>query len=103
MSDIPKSDRPAMIRERLRDALVIQRVEVRDDSHMHAGHAGARAGGGHYQVHVVSEDFAGRGRLQRHRLVYDAIGEAMRDDCIHALSIEALTPAEADSPETNRQ
>jgi len=78
-------------------------VEVRDDSHLHAGHAGARAGGGHYHVQVISDDFAGRGRLQRHRLIYDAMGDAIRDDCIHALSIEALTPAEAERPQTNRQ
>ena len=92
-----------MIHERLCQALNIARVDVRDDSHLHAGHAGARAGGGHYHVHVISDDFRGRGRLQRHRLVYEAVGDAIRDDCIHALSIEALTPAEADSSQTNRQ
>lgn len=89
------SDRIRLIRERLGQALTLERLEVEDESHLHAGHAGARAGGGHYRVLVVSPDFAGRGRLQRHRLVYDAIGDAMRADTIHALSIRALTPDEA--------
>lgn len=95
MSDASHSERPAMIRERLQRALSIEALEVHDDSHRHVGHAGARAGGGHYSLRIVSPDFVGQRRLQRHRLVYDAIGDAMRDDCIHALSIEALTPTEA--------
>ena len=98
MSDIPRSERPAMIRERLCHALDVRHIDVRDDSHLHAGHAGAKAGGGHYHVQVISDDFTGQARLQRHRLVYDAMGDAIRDDCIHALSIEALTPAEAEPP-----
>jgi len=88
------SDRIRLIRERLGRALTVERLEVEDESHLHAGHPGARAGGGHYRVLVVSPDFAGHGRLQRHRLVYDAIGDAMRADTIHALSIRALTPDE---------
>ncbi|MEX0373357.1 BolA family protein [Spiribacter roseus] len=97
MSDVPRSERPAMIRSRLEHSLSIDSLEVQDDSHRHAGHAGAQAGGGHYSLRIVSDDFAGRRRLQRHRLVYNAMGDAMRNDCIHALSIEALTPAEARS------
>ena len=97
MTDIPRSERPAMIRERLHRALSIESLEVEDDSHRHAGHTGARAGGGHYNLRIVSDDFAGQRRLQRHRQVYDAMGDAMRNDCIHALSIEALTPSEAQS------
>ncbi len=97
MSEIPRRERPAMIRSRLENNLSIDSLEVQDDSHRHVGHAGAQAGGGHYSLRIVSDDFAGRRRLQRHRLVYDAMGDAMRNDCIHALSIEALTPAEARS------
>jgi BolA protein len=95
MSDMPRNERPAMIRERLHRALSIEALEIHDDSHRHVGHAGAQAGGGHYTLRIVSHDFAGQQRLRRHRLVYDAIGDAMRNDCIHALSIEALTPTEA--------
>ncbi|MDR9489596.1 MAG: BolA family protein [Spiribacter sp.] len=95
MSEIPAASRPAMIRERLEKALAVETIEVRDDSHHHAGHAGAQAGGGHYFVRIISPEFAEKNRLERHRLVYHAMGDAMRNDCIHALSIDALTPAEA--------
>ncbi len=87
-------DRPAMIRERIEQALHVEALSVRDDSHLHAGHAGARAGGGHFHVQVVSDDFKGLSQIARHRLIYDAMGDAMRNDCIHALSIQALTPEE---------
>lgn len=87
-------DRVALIRERLGRQLDPERVEVEDDSHKHRGHAGAAAGGGHFNVLVVSSAFAGRNRIQRHRLVYEAMGDAMRADTIHALSIRALTPEE---------
>ena len=92
MSDIPKAERPQMIRERLEQALQVEQLEIIDDSHLHAGHAGAKAGGGHYRVRIVSPDFAGESRIARHRRVYAALGDAMRNDCIHALSLEALTP-----------
>jgi BolA protein len=65
---------------------------IRDDSAKHAGHAGAREGG-HFSVVVVSDQFAGRTRMQRHQLVYEAVAELMRTD-IHALSIQARTPQE---------
>lgn len=87
-------DRPQLIRKRLESALSPQRLEIHDDSHKHRGHAGAQAGGGHYRVYVVSERFTGLNRIQRHRLVYQAMGEAMRADTIHALSIQALSPDE---------
>ncbi|MDN5849232.1 MAG: BolA family transcriptional regulator [Nitrococcus sp.] len=86
--------RVAMIERRLREALRVEAVTVHDDSRLHAGHAGAKDGGGHYRVLVVSLDFTGRNTIQRHRMVYDAMGEAMRADTIHALSIQALTPEE---------
>lgn len=83
-----------MIRERLETALPVRHIEIEDESHLHAGHAGAKDGGGHFRVLVVSEAFTGHAPLKRHRLVYDAMGDAMRRDTIHALSIRALTPGE---------
>ncbi|WP_440995953.1 BolA family protein [Arhodomonas sp. SL1] len=88
-------ERVELIEERLRAALTVEGLEVIDDSHLHRGHAGARAGGGHYRVRIISPDFEGRGTIARHRMVYAAMGDAMRNDVIHALSIQALTPAEA--------
>ena len=87
------AERVRMIRERLQDALSVGHLEVEDESHLHAGHPGARDGRGHFRVLVVSEDFGELSPLQRHRLVYDAMGRAMETD-IHALSIQAMTPAE---------
>lgn len=66
-------------------------VEIVDDSHKHAGHAGARDGGGHYQLTIVSAQFAGKPTLARHRMVYSALAEMMKND-IHALNITACTP-----------
>lgn len=71
-------------------------VQVIDDSHLHVGHAGARDGRGHYRVRVVADAFAGLRPIQRHQLVYRALGEMMQTD-IHALSIAAFTPAEVPS------
>lgn len=88
------ADRPSLIRARLLDALAPCEVEVRDDSHLHAGHVGAREGGGHYSVRIVAEEFRGLAPLARHRKVYAALGELM-DGPIHALAITALTPEEA--------
>ena len=87
------SDRVARMEQRLRAALQPLRLEIKDESAKHAGHAGARDGGGHFDVTIVATQFAGKGLLQRHRLVYDALGEAMRKD-IHALSIHAFSPEE---------
>ena len=83
--------------ERIRTAL--QALEpstlfVIDESHKHAGHEGARDGRGHFAVEIVSEVFAGLAPLARHRRVYEALGAMMQSD-IHALSIRARTPAEA--------
>lgn len=88
------SSRAERIVNELRLALHTDQVELIDDSHLHAGHAGARDGGGHFRVRVVSPDFAGLRTLQRHQLVYRLLGELMQTD-IHALSISALTPDEA--------
>jgi BolA protein len=68
-------------------------LELSDDSHLHAGHAGAREGG-HYTVRIVAACFSGRNRVARHRLVYSALGP-LAPRGIHALAIEALAPGEA--------
>ncbi len=83
----------AAIRERLRAALDPVALELADESALHAGHEGARAGGGHYRLTIVSPRFRGQSTLARHRLVYGALGELMKRD-IHALAIRALTPEE---------
>lgn len=93
--------RVEMIRQRLNAAFQIEAIDIVDDSHRHVGHIGARDGGGHYQVRIVSPDFEGKRSLERHRMVYQAMGDAMRNDTIHALNIEALTPAEAGSNATS--
>ncbi|MCS4532805.1 BolA family protein [Neisseria montereyensis] len=67
--------------------------EYRDDSHLHAGHAGNK-GGGHYAVLIVSEAFDGVSRLNRQRLVKDMLHDLFSDGLIHALSIKAVTPEE---------
>ena len=95
-ADLPRLNpqRVERIRVLLTEALAPQSLEVADDSHKHAGHAGARGGQGHFSVDIVSEAFAGRLPLARHRLVYAALGDMMQTD-IHALSIRARTPDEA--------
>jgi BolA protein len=82
------------IRALLDAALSPQSLEVVDDSARHAGHAGARDGRGHFNVDIVSDAFAGAAPLARHRKVYAALGDMMETD-IHALSIRARTPEEA--------
>ena len=88
-----RSDR---IEAKLRAALEAESVEVIDESHLHAGHAGARSGKGHFRVRVVSERFAGLSRIQSQRLVFAALAEEMESD-IHALAMQTLTPDEAAS------
>ncbi|HEX6570974.1 MAG TPA: BolA family protein [Steroidobacteraceae bacterium] len=96
MTIAPVATRAQRLDERLRAALEPSELEIVDDSHMHAGHAGAADGRGHFTVNVVSERFAGLTVVRRHRLVYDAVGDMMTTD-IHALSIRALAPGE-DAP-----
>jgi BolA protein len=101
MSDVflhaSPAERLALIESRLTAALApVASITVRDDSAQHAGHAGAAAGG-HYSVTIVAAAFAGKARVARHRLVYDALAEAMQRG-IHALAITALTPEEAAAP-----
>jgi len=82
----------AEIEARLRAALAPSELVLRDDSALHAGHAGAREGG-HYHALIVSERFRNLPRLARHRLVYDALAELMKRG-IHAMAIDARTPEE---------
>jgi BolA family transcriptional regulator, general stress-responsive regulator len=82
------------LRERLLQAFPGAVVEVVDDSHRHVGHVGAAGGAGHFSVTIVSESFAGRSPLARHRLVYDAVDDWIPHR-IHALVISTRTPAEA--------
>lgn len=91
---LPREQRPQAIRAALEAALVPSALEVVDESHKHAGHAGARDGRGHFAVAITSAAFAGKAPLARHRLVYAALGELMQTD-IHALSIQARGPGEA--------
>jgi BolA family transcriptional regulator, general stress-responsive regulator len=80
------------IETRLRAALAPSHIAVQDDSHLHAGHAGAREGR-HFTVHVTTSRFDGLTRVARHRLVYDSLG-SLADQGVHALAIVAKTPSE---------
>lgn len=93
MTQTVRSERVERIRAALEAAFAPQSLEVIDDSHKHAGHAGARDGRGHFNVDIVSPAFAGMSPLARHRAVYTALGEMMDTD-IHALSIRARTAEE---------
>jgi BolA protein len=84
-------DRRARIEELLRQRLAAVHVEVVDESHLHAGHAGAASGGGHFRATIVSPRFAGLSRVASQRLVYDALAELMPRE-IHALAMTTLTP-----------
>lgn len=86
------SSRAELIRTRLTEAFAPEVLEIIDDSHKHAGHASAK-GGGHFAVHIVSPVFAGKSLVQRHRMVYEAMGDLMQHE-VHALTIKAETPNE---------
>jgi len=88
------SDRVEKIRLAIDAALKPASLEIVDQSHRHAGHAGARDGRGHFDVRIVSDAFKGKLPLARHRLVFAAVGNLMETD-IHALSIKALSTDEA--------
>jgi BolA family transcriptional regulator, general stress-responsive regulator len=80
----------------LRQALAATEVTVEDESALHAGHAGAASGGGHFRVTVVSSQFEGKSLVARHRMVYDALAGEMRH-AIHALALTTLTPSQRPS------
>ena len=84
-----------VIAEKLTKAFAPERLEVTDESHRHAGHAGARPGGEtHYSVYIVSQAFRGKSRIDRHRMVNAALVSELRGG-VHALAIRAVAPGEA--------
>ena len=84
------------IRAKLASTFAPKELDVADDSHKHAGHAGARPGGEtHYSVRIVADAFAGLSRVERQRRVYAALAEEMKPNKVHALALTTLTPAEA--------
>ena len=87
------TDRQDQIRHCLETRFSPEELLVKDQSHLHAGHAGAKDGRGHFDVTIVTEEFVGKSRLERHRMVYGALGKLLESD-IHALRVKALTPAE---------
>ncbi|MGB5346278.1 MAG: BolA family protein [Woeseia sp.] len=86
-------ERTKEIETRLTSAFQPLELLVKDQSQLHAGHAGAQDGRGHFDVTIVAAAFAGIGRLQRHRMIYEALGTLLESD-IHALRIKAYTPQE---------
>jgi len=90
-----ESDTAVLIREQLA-ALEPEVIEIYDESGEHIGHAGAKSGGGHYQLTIVSRQFAGKSRVARHRMIYTALDGLMRSR-IHALAITAWTAEEFQS------
>lgn len=88
------SGRLAAIESALRSAFAPVELQVKDQSHLHAGHEGARDGRGHFDITIVSAAFDGQRPLARHRMVYDALGKLMETD-IHAARIHARAPGEA--------
>lgn len=87
--------RKAEITKRLSEAFEPETLGVEDESHLHAGHEGARDGRSHFRVLIISEDFADKSLIERHRMVYRVLDEMMRLD-IHALAIDAWAPEELD-------
>ncbi len=84
---------PDLIKQKLNEAIQPELIEIIDDSAAHAGHAGAKQGGGHYNVTIVAAMFEGKSLVQRHQLIYQALNDLMKKE-IHALGINALTPSE---------
>lgn len=86
-----RDSRAQRLRERLIAELRPVEIEVEDESHLHAGHAGAAGGASHFRVRIVAESFRGKPVLARHRMVYAAAGDLMKSE-IHALAIDAAPP-----------
>lgn len=91
-------NRVAAIRSRLEAAFAPDELDIIDDSHRHAGHAGAKDGRGHFHVRILSRQFSGKKTLERHRMVYAALGTMMQTD-IHALGVIAMSPDDTNSSE----
>lgn len=83
----------ARLEAALRDAFAPTELSLTDESHLHTGHAGARGGGGHYRVRLVSARFTGLGLVDRHRAVYACLAVEMRG-AVHALALTTLAPGE---------
>lgn len=90
------NDREQQIRQRLEAAFEPTELLLKDQSQLHAGHEGAKDGRGHFDVTIVSSVFDGKNRIERHRMVYDALGTLLESD-IHALRIKAYSPSERQS------
>ena len=86
--------RIALFDEDLRKAFSVEHLDIEDESHLHAGHAGAASGGGHFKLTIISPDFKGLSSVARHRAVYSALNNRIPQE-IHALTIVAKTPEEA--------
>jgi BolA protein len=87
------TDRIEKIRARIDATFAPSQCQLLDESALHAGHAGAASGGGHYRLHLVSALFEGKNRVARHRLVYDCLRDMMHKD-VHAIAIIAVAPSE---------
>ena len=95
MSEQHNGDRLKLIKHRLQEALAPSTLSIIDESHLHAGHAGAQeSGGGHFNIKISSPQFKDKSAIERHRMIYMALGDAMGTE-IHAVSISAQTPQEA--------
>ena len=88
------AERVAEIERLLQDAFAPVALLVKDQSHLHAGHEGAKDGRGHFDVTIVSDRFDGQSRLSRHRMIYAALGSLMASD-IHALRINATASSDS--------
>ena len=88
------NDRTERLRALHQTELAPASLEIIDDSHLHAGHAGAASGGSHYTVKIVSSRFEGLKLVMRHRLVYDAVHDMINKSEVHALAINAVAPSE---------
>jgi BolA protein len=87
-------ERMNWFREDLSKSFAIDNLIIEDESHLHAGHAGAATGGGHFKVSIIAPDFQGMSLVARHRAVYTALNRHIPKE-IHALTIVAQTPEEA--------
>lgn len=82
-----------LIKQKLNETIKPETIEIIDNSAAHAGHTGAKSGSGHYNVTIIADAFNDKTLVQRHQLIYQALGDLMKKE-IHALSINALTPSE---------
>ena len=88
--------RIALFEQDLHKAFAIQHLTIEDESHLHAGHAGAATGGGHFKLTIIAPEFSGLNLVARHRAIYAALNSHIPKE-IHALTISALTPEESNS------